>query len=147
MLRNERIKIFISALCVCDVCSNVLLLLSCIPSRRSITTCWQRRSIRFKRSWRKRGGQDSKSKAWCLANLALPHQASHRCLQAWGSSPWPQGSPQVSKYAVFTSLIHFWLCVCVCPTLIKKENNPQSIVFFSPLLNKRCHYFYSKLKI
>lgn len=134
MLRNERIKIFISALCMCDVCSNILLLLSCIPSRRSITTCWQRRSIRFKRSWRKRGGQDSKSKAWCQVNLALPHQASHRGLQAWGSRPWPQGSPQVSKYAVFTSLIHFWLCVCVlyAQHWSKKKTIPNLSYFFLP---------------
>lgn len=84
----------------CDVCSNILPLLSCIPSRRSITTCWQRKSTRFKRNWRKRGGHDSRSRAWCQANLALPPQASHRVLRAWGSRPWPQGNPQVSKHTV-----------------------------------------------
>lgn len=53
-----------------DVSYNILSHLCHIPIRRSITTYWQRRSIRSKRSWRKRGGRDSRSRAWCRDNLA-----------------------------------------------------------------------------
>lgn len=44
-------------------CKQQYPLMSCIISRRSITTYWQRKSTRFKRSLRKRGGHDSRSRA------------------------------------------------------------------------------------
>lgn len=49
--------------------SNVLNLLFSFD-RLSITICWQRRSTRSRRNWKRRGGPDCRSKVWTLDLLA-----------------------------------------------------------------------------
>lgn len=49
--------------------SNVLNLLFSFD-RLSIIICWQRRSTRFRRNWKRRGGPDCRSKVWTLDLLA-----------------------------------------------------------------------------
>lgn len=78
----------------------------CDSFRRSTTTCWQRRSTKSKKSWKRREGRGSRSRASCLASLAYPLRASHRGLLAWDNLPCRRGNHLVSKHYVITSVRH-----------------------------------------